>query len=49
MDFNQKVNQVFPGKVVRKDLVHKVKASANVPGIVFHYSEHQKLNQHLSL
>lgn len=34
---NDKVNQVFPGKVVRKDLVRKVKVGANVPVYVLEY------------
>lgn len=35
--FDQKVNQVFPGKVVRKDLVRKVKVGANIPVYVLEY------------
>ena len=34
---DQKVNQVFAGKVVRKDLVRKVKVGANVPVFVLEY------------
>lgn len=34
---DQKVNIVFPGKVVRKDLVRKVKVGANVPVYVLEY------------
>lgn len=32
-----KANQVFPGRVVRKDLVRKVKVGANVPVFVLEY------------
>jgi ATP-dependent Lon protease len=35
--FDTKVNRVFPGKVVRKDLVQRVKAGANVPIYVLEY------------
>lgn len=34
---DDKVNQVFAGKVVRKDLVRKVKVGANVPVFVLEY------------
>ncbi|MFP4492426.1 MAG: protease Lon-related BREX system protein BrxL [Puniceicoccaceae bacterium] len=34
---DQKINAVFPGKVVRKDLVRKVKVGANVPVFVLEY------------
>ncbi len=34
---DRKVNDVFPGKVVRKDLVRKVKVGANVPVYVLEY------------
>ena len=34
---DQKANHVFPGKVVRKDLVRKVKVGANVPVYVLEY------------
>ena len=37
MNVDKKVNQVFPGKVVRKDLVRKVKVGANVPVYVLEY------------
>ncbi|MBN2413381.1 protease Lon-related BREX system protein BrxL [candidate division KSB1 bacterium] len=37
IDLDKKVNQVFPGKVVRKDLVRKVKVGANVPVYVLEY------------
>ena len=36
-ELNAKVNQIFPGKVVRKDLVRKVKVGANVPVYVLEY------------
>src|SRR5437016_2789349 len=34
---DDKANTVFPGKVVRKDLVRKVKVGANVPVFVLEY------------
>ncbi len=34
---DQKANDVFAGKVVRKDLVRKVKVGANVPVYVLEY------------
>ena len=34
---DDKVNRVFSGKVVRKDLVRKVKVGANVPVFVLEY------------
>ena len=34
---DEKVNRVFAGKVVRKDLVRKVKVGANVPVFVLEY------------
>ena len=37
MDFNKQVNEVFSGRVVRKDLVRKVKVGANVPIFVLEY------------
>ena len=36
-DLDQKVSTVFAGKVVRKDLVRKVKVGANVPVFVLEY------------
>ena len=36
-DLDDKVNRVFGGKVVRKDLVRKVKVGANVPVFVLEY------------
>lgn len=32
-----KLNEVFPGKVVRKDLVHQIKKAANVPSFVLEF------------
>jgi len=37
MDLDKKVNEVFSGRVVRKDLVRKVKVGANVPIFVLEY------------
>ena len=34
---SNKLNQVFPGKVVRKDLTKKIKEGANVPVYVLEY------------
>jgi len=34
---DQKANKIFPGKVVRKDIVRKVKVGANVPVYVLEY------------
>ena len=34
---NEKINQYFPGLVVRKDLVKKVKGNAIVPTYVLEY------------
>jgi len=36
-DLNKKLNTIFAGKVVRKDLVRKVKVGANVPVYVLEY------------
>ena len=36
-DLDQKSTQVFAGKVVRKDLVRKVKVGANIPVFVLEY------------
>ncbi len=36
-ELNQKLNQVFSGKVVRKDLTKKIKEGANVPVYVLEY------------
>ena len=36
-ELDRKLNQVFGGKVVRKDLVRKVKVGANVPVYVLEY------------
>lgn len=32
-----KLNEVFPGKVVRKDLVHQIKKGVNVPSFVLEF------------
>jgi ATP-dependent Lon protease len=34
---DQKLNEVFSGKVVRKDLVHQIKKAANVPSFVLEF------------
>jgi ATP-dependent Lon protease len=34
---DKKLNEIFPGKVVRKDLVHQVKKAANVPSFVLEF------------
>ena len=36
-DLNKKLNQYFPGRVVRKDLTQKIKEGANVPIYVLEY------------
>lgn len=36
-DVDKKLNQVFPGRVVRKDLTKKIKEGANVPVYVLEY------------
>ena len=36
-DLNQKLNDVYPGKVVRKDLTKDIKSGANVPVYVLEY------------
>lgn len=36
-EISKKLNQVFPGKVVRKDLTKKIKEGANVPVYVLEY------------
>lgn len=36
-NLDQKVTSIFAGKVVRKDLVRKVKVGANVPVFVLEY------------
>ena len=36
-ELDRKVNQVFAGRVVRKDLVRQVKVGANVPIYVLEY------------
>ena len=37
MEINKKVNQLFAGRVVRKDLTHQLKSGANVPSFVLEY------------
>lgn len=32
-----KLNQAFPGKVVRKDLLHEIKRAVNVPSFVLEF------------
>lgn len=34
---DKKLNEVYPGKVVRKDLVHQIKKAANVPSFVLEF------------
>jgi ATP-dependent Lon protease len=34
---DRKLNELFPGKVVRKDLVHQIKKAANVPSFVLEF------------
>jgi ATP-dependent Lon protease len=36
-DLNQKLNSVYPKKVVRKDLTKRIKEGANVPVYVLEY------------
>lgn len=36
-DLNQKLNSIYPGKVVRKDLTKRIKEGANVPVYVLEY------------
>lgn len=36
-ELNQKLNSIFPSKVVRKDLTKKIKEGANVPVYVLKY------------
>src|SRR4249919_3026700 len=36
-ELDKRANEVFPGKVVRKNLVRKVKVGANVPVFVLEY------------
>ena len=37
MDLNNKLNEYFAGRVVRKDLTKKIKEGANVPVYVLEY------------
>ncbi len=34
---DKKLNEIFSGKVVRKDLVHQIKKAANVPSFVLEF------------
>lgn len=36
-NLDNKLNEIFPGKVVRKDLVHQIKKAANVPSFVLEF------------
>lgn len=36
-ELDRKLNEVFPGKVVRKDLLHKIKTGTNVPSFVLEF------------
>ena len=36
-ELDAKLNEVFPGKVVRKDLLHKIKKGTNVPSFVLEF------------
>ena len=36
-NLDTKLNEVFAGKVVRKDLVHHIKKAANVPSFVLEF------------
>jgi ATP-dependent Lon protease len=36
-DLDRKLNEVFPGKVVRKDLLHRIKKGTNVPTFVLEF------------
>ncbi|HRW25502.1 MAG TPA: BREX system Lon protease-like protein BrxL [Spirochaetia bacterium] len=36
-ELDRKLNDVFPGKVVRKDLLHKIKKGTNVPSFVLEF------------
>lgn len=36
-NLDTKLNEVFPGKIVRKDLVHQIKKAANVPSFVLEF------------
>lgn len=38
MDYlDQKLNEIFPGRVVRKDLLHRIKKGTNVPSFVLEF------------
>ena len=34
---DNKLNEFFPGKVVRKDLLHEIKRAVNVPSFVLEF------------
>ena len=34
---DKKLNEFYPGKVVRKDLVHDIKKAANIPSFVLEF------------
>jgi ATP-dependent Lon protease len=36
-DLDQKLNEIFPGCVVRKDLLHQIKKGTNVPSFVLEF------------
>ncbi len=36
-NLDQKINEIFAGKVVRKDLVHQIKKAANLPSFVLEF------------
>ena len=40
---DDKVNLLFAGKVVRKDLVRKVKVGTNVPAFVLEFLLHKRI------
>ena len=36
-DLDKKLNEVYPGRVVRKDLLHRIKKGTNVPSFVLEF------------
>ena len=36
-ELDKKLNEVYPGKVVRKDLLHQIKKGTNVPSFVLEF------------
>ena len=36
-DLDRKLNEIFEGKVVRKDLLHRIKKGTNVPTFVLEF------------